>query len=93
MAVTESRQLYNPQIESLMGKYATAVGTRAATPFTQQELQGVAPTVAGQTALQQQATSLTGAGLGAYQPYVQAAGTQLGAAGTGLAGVETGLGQ
>ena len=36
MAVTESRQLYNPQIESLMGKYATAVGTRAATPFTQQ---------------------------------------------------------
>jgi len=91
MAVTESRQLYNPQIESLMGKYATAVGTRAATPFTPQQLQDLAPTVAGQTALQQQATSLTGAGLGAYQPYVQAAGTQLGAAGTGLAGAETGL--
>ena len=91
MAVTESRQLYNPQIESLMGKYATAVGTRAATPFTQQELQGVAPTVAGQTNLQKEATRLAGTGLGAYQQYVTDAGTQLGAAQTGLGGVETGL--
>ena len=91
MAVTESRQLYNPQIESLMGKYATAVGTQAATPFTQQELQGVAPTVAGQTNLQKEATRLAGTGLGAYQQYVTDAGTQLGAAQTGLGGVETGL--
>jgi len=91
MAVTESRQLYNPQIEALMGKYATAVGDRAAKPFTGAELQGIAPTVAGQTALQKQATTLTGQGLGAYQPYVTQAGTQLGAAGTGLTGVETGL--
>ena len=91
MAVTESRQLYNPQIESLMGKYATAVGDRAAKPFTPQQIQDIAPTVAQQTALQKQATTLTGQGLGAYQPYVTQAGTQLGAAGTGLTGVETGL--
>ena len=91
MAVTESRQLYNPQIEALMGKYATAVGDRAAKPFTGAELQGIAPAVAQQTALQKQATTLTGQGLGAYQPYVTQAGTQLGAAGTGLTGVETGL--
>ena len=93
MAVTESRQLYNPQIESLMGKYATAVGDRAAKPFTPQQLQGIAPTVEKQTALQQEATKLTGQGLGAYQPYVAQAGTQLGAAQTGLTGVESGLGQ
>ena len=52
MPVTESRQLYNPQIEALMGKYATAVGDRAAKPFTGAELQGIAPAVAQQTALQ-----------------------------------------
>jgi hypothetical protein len=74
-----------------MGKYATAVGDRAATPFTGTELQGIAPTVAGQTQLQKEATARTGAGLGAYQPYVTQAGTQLGAAQTGLGGVETGL--
>ena len=91
MAVTESRQLYNPQIESLMGKYATAVGDRAAKPFTPQQIQDIAPTVAQQTALQKQATTLAGTGIGAYQPYVTQAGTQLGAAGTGLTGVETGL--
>jgi hypothetical protein len=76
-----------------MGKYATAVGDRAAKPFTGAELQGIAPTVAGQTNLQQEATKLTGQGLGAYQPYVAQAGTQLGAAQTGLTGVESGLGQ
>jgi len=91
MAVTESRQLYNPQVESLMGKYATAVGDRAAKAFTPQQLQGMAPTVVGQTNLQKEATRLAGTGLGAYQPYVTQAGTQLGAAQTGLGGVETGL--
>ena len=93
MAVTQSQQLYNPQVESLMGKYATAVGDRAAKAFTPQQLQGVAPTVAGQTGLQKEATRLAGTGLGAYQQYVTDAGTQLGAAQTGLGGVETGLGQ
>jgi len=52
----------------------------------------MAPQVAPQTALQQQATTLTGAGIGAYQPYVTAAGQDLTAAGTQLTGAQTGLG-
>jgi len=101
MAVTEQRNLFNPQVESLAEQYAKAMGTQATTPITDPQLQKMAPKVAPQTALQQQATTLTGQGIGAYQPYVTAAGqagtaagtaltaagTQLGTAQTGLAGI------
>ena len=99
MPVTEQRQLYNPQIEALAEKYGTGLGKIAETPFTQAQLAGVAPSVAPQTALQQQATQLTGAGIGAYSPYVTAAGqagtaagTALGQAGTALTGAQAGIG-
>ena len=99
MAVTEQRQLYNPQIEALAEKYGTGLGKIAETPFTQAQLTGVAPSVAPQTALQQQATALTGTGIGAYQDYVgragtagTAAGTALGQAGTALTGAQAGIG-
>ena len=98
MAVTESRTLYAPWIESLGGKYGTAMAGQAATQMTPQQLQGMAPTVEKQTALQQAATRLTGegiadptTGLASYAPYVTAAGTQLGAAGTQQGLAETGL--
>ena len=98
MAVSESRTLYAPWIESLGGKYGTAMAGQAATQMTPQQLQGMAPTVEKQTALQQAATRLTGegiadptTGLASYAPYMSAAGTQLGAAGTGIEGAETGL--
>jgi len=91
MAVTESRALFNPEIESLAGQYAKAMGTQATTPFTTADITAMAPQVAPQTALQQQATARTTAGLGAYAPYVTAAGTQLGAAGTQQGLAETGL--
>ncbi len=92
MAVTESRALFNPQIESLAEQYAKAMGTQATTPFTAADITAMAPQVAPQTALQQQATGLTTAGLGAYQPYVTAAGQDLTAAGTQLGTAQTGLG-
>ena len=38
MAVTEQRTLFNPQIEALTEKYATAMGKRAATPFTEAQI-------------------------------------------------------
>ncbi len=91
MAVTETRNLFNPQIEALTEKYGQGLADIAKTPFTQAQLTSVAPSVAQQTALQQQATSLTGTGIGAYSPYVTAAGTQLGAAGTQQGLAETGL--
>ena len=92
MAVTEQRQLFAPQIESLAEQYAKSIGTQAATPFTAADITAMAPQVAPQTALQQQATGLTTAGLGAYQPYVTAAGTGLGDAATQLTAAQTGLG-
>jgi len=95
MAVTEQRQLFAPQIESLAEQYAKSMGTQAAKPFTKADITAMAPQVAPQTALQQRATTDATAGLGAYSPYVTAAGqdltaagTQLGAAQTGLAGIE-----
>jgi len=91
MAVTEQRQLFAPQIESLAEQYAKAMGQKAAQPFTAADITAMAPQVAPQTALQQQATGLTTAGLGAYQPYVTAAGTGLGDAATQLTAAQTGL--
>jgi hypothetical protein len=99
MPVTEQRALFNPQVESLAEQYARAMGTQATTPTTTAQLGAMAPKVAPQTALQQQATQRTTAGLGAYQPYVQAAGAagtaagaDLTAAGQQLGTAQTGLG-
>ena len=91
MPVTEQRQLFAPQIESLAEQYAKAMGQKAATPFTAADITAMAPQVADQTALQQRATTDTTAGLGAYQPYVTAAGQDLTAAGTQLGTAEQGL--
>jgi hypothetical protein len=98
MAVAEQRQLYAPFIESLGEKYGTALGTIAEQKLTdidpatgQPKLAALAPQVAPQTALQQQATGLTTAGLGAYSPYVTAAGQDLTAAGTQLGTAQAGL--
>ena len=92
MAVTETRSLFNPKIESLAEQYAGAMGTQATTPFTPQQVADMAPQVAPQTALQQQATTRTTAGLGAYSPYVTRADAGLAGAGTDLATAQAGLG-
>ena len=92
MAVTEQRNLFNPQIEALSEQYTKSMGDLAKTPFTAADITGMAPKVAPQTGLQQQATTLTGQGIGSYSPYMaqaQQAGTT---AGTGLGLAQTGLG-
>ena len=91
MAVTEQRQLFAPQIESLAEQYAKAMGQKAATPFTAADITAMAPQVAPQEALQQRLAGDVTAGLGAYQPYVTAAGQDLTAAGTQLGTAEQGL--
>jgi hypothetical protein len=75
------------------------MGDIAGRPLTGAQITSMAPQVAGQTALQQQATTLAGQGVGAYAPYVSAAGaagtaagTALGQAGTQLTTAQTGLG-
>jgi len=91
MAVTEQRALFNPKVEALAEQYAGAMGQLAQQPFTGAQITSMAPQVAPQTALQQQATTRTTAGLGAYSPYVTAAGQDLTAAGTQLGTAQAGL--
>ena len=92
-----------PFISALGEKYGAGLGQLAGQPFTQAQLGAIRPTVAPQTGLQQQATTLAGqvapGGVAAYQPYVTAAGqagtaagAALGAAGTQLDVAQTGLG-
>jgi hypothetical protein len=89
MAVTQSQVLPAPFIQTLGEDYAKQLPGALATPLPTQQF---APTVAGQTGLQQAATTLAGAGLGAYQPYVAAAGQAATTAGAGLGLAQTGLG-
>ena len=87
--VTQTQVLPAPFIKTLGEDYASQLPGALATPLPTQSF---APTVAGQTGLQQQATTLAGAGLGAYQPYVAAAGQAATTAGAGLGLAQTGLG-
>jgi len=65
---------------------------QAAREFTtrQQNLSGLAPTVAGQDALQTQAQNLATQGVGSFAPFLQQAQTAGTAAGTALGGVGLG---
>ena len=69
-----------------------AARQQAAREFTtrQQSLAGLAPTVAGQDALQQQAQQIAQAGIGSFQPFLDRAAAASTAAGTALGGVGTG---
>jgi len=69
-----------------------AARQQAAREFTtrQQSLSGLAPQVAGQDALQQQAQTLATQGVGSFAPFLQQAQTAGTAAGTALGGVGLG---
>ena len=89
MAITETRALPAQFIEDLGKDYAQQlVGTTSQALPTST----YAPQVAGQTALQQQATTLTGQGVGSYAPFLSSAGKAGTAAGTALTGAGTTLG-
>ena len=89
MAITETRALPAQFIEDLGTDYAKQLKAATAVPLDTTKF---APSVADQTALQQQATALTGAGIGSYQPFVTAAQQAATTAGTGLGLAQTGLG-
>ena len=84
MAITETRALPAQFIEDIGKDYAQQLTAATAAKLDTSKF---APQIAGQTALQQQATTLAGQGVGAYQPYVSAAGAQGTAAGTTLGGI------
>ena len=89
MAITETRALPAQFIEDLGKDYAQQLVGTTAKPLDTTKF---APQVAGQDALQTQAASLAGQGVGSYQPFLTAAGTAGTAAGTALTGAESLLG-
>jgi hypothetical protein len=75
MAIQETRTLPAPFIETLGQDYAKQITGLTATPIDTSKF---APQVAGQNQLQQQAATLAGQGIGAYQPYIQQAQQYMG---------------
>ena len=89
MVETVQRNLPAQFIEDLGKDYGEQLVAATARPLP---TQAFAPTVAGQTALQQEATQRTQAGLGTFQPFLTAAQQAGTTAGTGLGLAQTGLG-
>ena len=75
MAIQETRTLPAPFIETLGQDYAKQITGLTATPVDTSKF---APQVAAQDPLQQQAATLAGQGIGAYQPYIQQAQQYMG---------------
>jgi len=91
MAITETRSLPAQFIEDLGKDYAKQLSATTAIPVNTSEF---APTVAGQDALQKQAATLAGSGVGSFQPFIDqakaqgtAAGQTVGDVGTTLSGI------
>ena len=91
MAITETRSLPAQFIEDLGKDYAKQLTAATAIPVDTSKF---APTVAGQDALQKQAATLAGSGVGSFQPFIDqakaqgtAAGQTVGDVGTTLSGI------
>jgi hypothetical protein len=85
MAITQTQVLPAQFIQDVGQDYAKQLTAATAAPLPTSQF---APSVAGQTALQQQATGLAGAGIGAYSPYLTGAGTATQAPGAAPLGLE-----
>ena len=87
MAVTETRNLPAKFIEDLGKDYAKQLTATTAIPVDTSKF---APTVAAQDALQTQAATLAGSGVGSFQPFItaaQQAAADAGATVSGIAGL------
>ena len=84
MAVTETRNLPAQFIEDLGKDYAKQLTATTAIPIDTSKF---APQVAAQDALQTQAATLAGTGVGSFAPFIQAAQQQAATAGQTLGGI------
>ena len=84
MAVTETRNLPAQFIEDLGKDYAKQLTATTAIPVDTSKF---APTVAAQDALQTQAATLAGTGVGSFAPFIQAAQQAAADAGTTVSGI------
>ena len=85
MAITQTQVLPAQFIQDVGQDYAKQLTAATAAPLPTSQF---APSVAGQTGLQQQATGLATSGLGAYSPYLTGAGTATQAPGAAPMGLE-----
>ncbi len=90
MAITQTQALPAPFITALGEKYGSGLAGLVDQPFTATQLGQVAPQVAAQTGLQQQATTLAGQGVGAYAPYLTGTGASGFAPGAAMMGETAG---
>ena len=88
MAITETRNLPAQFIEDLGKDYAKQL---AATTAIEVDTSKFAPTVAAQDALQTQAATLAGSGVGSFAPFIQSAQQQATAAGQTVGDIGTTL--
>jgi len=84
MAISQISNLPQQYKQDLQQDYARQLTGLTSVPL---DTSRFAPTVAAQDALQTQAASLAGSGVGAYQPYLTQAGTYGTQAGTTMGGV------
>ena len=84
MAITETRNLPAQFIEDLGKDYAKQLTATTAIPIDTSKF---APEVAAQDALQTQAATLAGTGVGSFAPFIQAAQQQAATAGQTLGGI------
>ena len=84
MAVTETRNLPAQFIEDLGKDYAKQLTATTAIPIDTSKF---APQVAAQDALQTQAATLAGTGVGSFQPFITAAQQAAADAGTTVSGI------
>ena len=84
MAVTETRNLPAQFIEDLGKDYAKQLTAATAIPIDTSKF---APQVAAQDALQTQAATLAGSGVGSFQPFITAAQQAVADAGTTIGGI------
>ena len=84
MAITETRNLPAQFIEDLGKDYAKQLTATTAIPVDTSKF---APTVAAQDALQTQAATLAGSGVGSFQPFITAAQQAAADAGTTIGGI------
>ena len=78
MALTQTQTLPAPFLTDTAKQYATDIGALTAKPFTQQQMTGMGPQIAGQDPYQQDAYTMAGQGIGAYEPYITGQGAYAG---------------
>ena len=78
MDIQQTQVTPAPFLKDITTQYATDIGALTATPFSQQQMKGMGPQIAGQDPYQTRAYTMADQGIGAYQPYLTGQGAYAG---------------